>query len=484
MNFQYLKQNLLVVFALFLLLFSACTKIITTDIGSNLLPPSDGVTTKDTFITVYAKNAGDSAIFLNTGDDHVVGYLNDPLLGQTAAQINVQLVPPYFPFSFPVNKDSITADSVVLELHFDGVWGDSTLPLSLRVFRIASDQPFTVDSVYKTSSFIDNDEELTYNNTPVAISPIGLITDSFHAFADSGVSTIRIRLNDALAQQFLNQFDATNAYVSDSLFNIYFRGFQIASTATGNSLFKINLTDPGTKLALYFKYLNPDSTGVTDTAVRYFTAAAGVSAHSNYITRNRSGSQLSNYYPSANSQDSLLFIEANPGNFANISIPGLTGFRNVLIHRAELLMEQIPDNSDLYFTPPVLMLAGYDADSMRREALLSDLTDVNGNISLATFGSFPISTYDNGRIDYSYNLNISRYVQGIITRNDTNYHQLALYAPFYTEYLYSSQAAITPFTYSSVPINNPACGRVRLGGGNIADTSKRMRLHIVYSLLH
>ena len=483
MNLSRIKRNWFFFFSLFILFSSSCTKIITAEIGSGLIPPADGIITKDTFITVYAKNAGDSVIYPGINDDHVIGYVNDPLFGKTTAQINFQVAPSYFPYSFPVGGDSLFLDSIVMELHYDGVWGDSTQPLALHMYQLSDDQPFTIDSLYSTGTFFENDGELTYNNAPVPVNLIGLQNDSFHAFQDSGLSTIRIRLNNQIGQEFLNTFSQYSAYQSDSVLNIYFRGFQLSPDATGNSLARINLTNAGTKLAIYFRYLNPDSAGVYDTTVRFFNPVSGTTAHSNYITRNSAGSQFASYYPSSNSEDSLLFLEANPGNFVNIMIPGITGFQNVLIHRAELLMEQDPDPSDQYFTPPVLMLAGYSTDSARRIALYTDLIDNSGSVSLAGFGSIPIPHYNSTTEtnNYSYSFNISRYVQGIITKNDSNYSHLALYAPFYTESLYSAETATLPFSISSVVLNYPASGRIRLGGGN--SILHKMQLHIVYSLL-
>jgi hypothetical protein len=499
MNFQNVKRNLLFFCLITIVLISACTKILTTDIGSGLLPPGDNVTTKDTFITVYAKNAGDSVVKPLITDDHVVGYVNDPLFGTTNASINVQMVPGFFPYSFQVGGDSIiNVDSVVLMLHFDGVWGDSTQSIKLHVYEIAGDQQFSSDSLYNTNYSVNTARELT--NGAFTVNPRGLYNDSFHAFGgDSGISAIRIPLNTNICAKFLSgvsPFDANDAYLSDSLFNIYFRGLQIAAEPSGNNLFKMNLTNADTKLAIYYKYKNPDvdSVGVIDTAVRYFTAVSGSSAHSNTILRNRSGALISNNYPLGNTtpsktnQDSLLYINANPGSFANISIPDLSGLRNIIVHRAELLLYQArdPEQSyyyDTYLSPPNLLVAGYSADSSRRIALYSDMIDLSGNINLAQFGSFPINHYDvaTNLLYYSYNLEISKYVQGIVTRHDSNYTNVVLYAPFYNEFIYSAETATYPFQLSSTPINSPACGRIRLFGGNSADTTTRMKLHIVYS---
>ena len=156
MNLSVVKKQ----FALFLLLliffFSACTKIVTTDIGTGLIPPVDSVTTKEMFLDIVSKNIADTITRVGTGDDHSLGYVNDPLFGQTTASINVQLKPTSFPFYFPGAKDSLSIDSTVLVLSYKGVWGDSTQPLAFRVYEIPSDGApkdvdLSPDSVYPTN---------------------------------------------------------------------------------------------------------------------------------------------------------------------------------------------------------------------------------------------------------------------------------------------------------------------------------------------
>ncbi len=83
-----------------LAVISACTKIVTSDVGSGLIPQVDGVTTKDTILEVFTKNAGEDTARIGLFDDHILGYTEDPLFGTTRADINVQLYPVSFPYYF------------------------------------------------------------------------------------------------------------------------------------------------------------------------------------------------------------------------------------------------------------------------------------------------------------------------------------------------------------------------------------------------
>jgi hypothetical protein len=93
-------NNLAAFFCSLILLFAACTKITSTTIGTDLIPAVDGVITKDTTITVYAKNAGVDTITPTLSQNHVVGYINDPLFGTTNAHINLQVALPSPKFRF------------------------------------------------------------------------------------------------------------------------------------------------------------------------------------------------------------------------------------------------------------------------------------------------------------------------------------------------------------------------------------------------
>lgn len=473
------------VFISIIVLISACTKIKTTDIGSGLIPPVDGVLTKDTIIDVTAKNAGIDSIRVLIDEDHVMGYMNDPLFGKTTAKINFQVRPSFFPYSFEVRKDSLHLDSVVLVLAYDGVYGDSTLPLSLRAYEIANDEEFRNDTVYLNTKDFELAGEITENHIPKTVD-VRKLQDSVYYFQDSGINQIRLRLSPALGQRLLN-YDSTNAYLSDSTLKNYFRGIQVAADAgIGNALLKINILDANTKLALYYRYDMPDSAGKQRAAVRYFTVNSTTSAHSNYIKRDYSGAQIASYFPSSNAKDSLLFLQTGPGVFANVNIDTtLNNFPNVIVHRAELIVDQIPDLtylSDKTFPVPDLFLAGYSPDSLRRFALYPDVQLTSTGANYAEFGSIPVLQTDNATNTtyYSYHFDISRYIQNIVTKQGQNY-PLVLFAP-YNQYINPVVNTRLYLPISATPLNAAACGRIRVAGGSINNPHK-MRLHIIYSLV-
>lgn len=497
MNLSVVKK----LFLLFFIFFSACTKIVTTDIGSGLIPPVDSVDTKEIYLDIVSKNMADTITRVGTSDDHVLGYVDDPLFGKTTTSISVQLKPSTFPFYFPVGKDSLFIDSAVLVLSYKGVWGDSLKPLLLRVFEIpangVSNVELSPDSVYKTNRIIPKGQELTENKTAKYVYPTTL-NDSVKPdpIFEQASNQLRITLDKSYGNKLLHNYDTTNAYKTDSLFDSLFKGYQIIpEQTTANSLLRINLLDTNTKLAIYFKYTSRDS-GKADTSVRYFRCNPYTCGSTNYIQHNRTGKDIEKYLPpitDGKPDDSLIFIDANPGIYARLQIPALdTGeLVNKIIHRAEILMEQVPDlvyNSDTYLTPPNLFITPFSKDSSRRFALPNDIQLSQGYVAnQSAFGCYPSQKKDSAtdRQISTYSFDISRYVQGIVTRHEKSY-PLILYGPSVRDFIYVTETSpIQVFTGavsssgSYFPLNAPSSGRVRLGGAT--NSLHKMKLRIVYS---
>ena len=90
-----------------------------------------------------------------------------------------------------------------------------------------------------------------------------------------------------------------------------------------------------------------------------------------------------------------------------------------------------------------------------------------------------IQGYDNVA---SYNFDISRYMQGVISRKDSTFDLRIMapvndsirYVPPYPNNLSGGTDYLT-----STTANQPAIGRVRLGGGK--HSKFKMRLHVYYS---
>jgi hypothetical protein len=473
--------------------FSGCTRISSTDIGSGLIPPIDGVTTKDTLLDVITDSFDDlDSVRVYKGDNQVVGAItNDPIFGKTKASMYFEMGPQAFPFYIPGHKDSLVVDSAVLVLSYKGVYGDSTAPLRLHVFEIDKNTPLNRTLYYPvnypSSLPVNLGAELA---TPVTLD-IRRFKDSVNNRYENAVNQIRIRLNSSVATRFLKTYDSTNAYQSDSVFRTFFAGFALIADATGgsNALVHINLGDTNTKFSLYY---SSSSTGATqrDTSVTHFIFNTGNSGNANILTRDRSGSDAAKHFTTTAKPDSLVYVQTSPGTYVRIRVAGLQSLSNRIIHRAELIAEQVLDDATLtttetqMFPPRYLLLSRFDSVLKVKRSVPNDyVVDATNGPNISTFGGYlaykSIGGYDKVG---AYTFDLSRYVQGIVTRKDTSF-TLRLSAPVNDSIYYTSPYPLntTSSTYFLGPAvgNDLGNGRVRLGGGT--HTRFRMRLRIIFS---
>jgi hypothetical protein len=487
-----------------------CTKLDTTDIGSDLLPVVDNVHTfADTLLINSTQETYFSdSTYISKYDDYAVGKINnDPLFGTTTASIYMQLKPSVYPFFFGNAGDTVSGpglgvDSIVLCLKYKGFWGDSTKPVSLQL-REVRDDTFrdSVKKENKTNYFpntmgnVLGTATIDVRNMPNYIK--------YSNGRDSANNQIRIRITDAVWISNLFHRDSmragsNNAFYNDSTFRYFYNGLAVIPTGTSsNGLLYASLSDTSTKLEIHYRRKAVAATKIDSVYTSFrlnpsIGSSIPVSNTSNHIVRNRSAIML-------NPAPGEHYIQAAPGSFVNLSIPGLAALSNRLIHRAEIIIEQIPTDpilDEILSTPNFLYLElkdtgttskwkpiyfdlntaqTYDPDYKNGAYFLPTSSGSDANINYNYFGGFRRIKPDpltGGYIKY-YNFNISKYVQQIVT-NHAKVYDMRLSAPFNLNY---PQHAAAYFAYG----NNIAFGRVRIGSGS--NPNYRMKLRIVYSKL-
>ncbi len=465
-----------------ILLFGSCKKINeATELGGDLIPAVDNITTFDTTLNVESYNnifteAEDSARSVSTDDQFVGNINNDPLFGKTAASMFFELKPSSYKYSFPFSKDSIVSfDSVVLVLGYHKTYGDSMLPQQVNVYELATGNTFRYDSAY---SMRTNNFTLGSALAPTKTFMPQNLKDSVFPFRERAANQLRIPLDISFGKRLLN-YDTTNAYASDSAFKTFFNGFAVVPQNNGiaNALVGFNLADTNTKLSFYVRYIK---NGVLDTSVIYFKLNS-TSAAANYINRDYSGSQLATYADN-NTPANLIFLQNTPGTYGTIKIPGLGNLSNRIIHRAELIVEQVSDPSDQTFPPPTyLFLDAFDSAKKVIRTIPYDFAlDASNAINFKGLGYIGKATTDaSGNAIDIWKFDISRYIQHVVNKTEPVYN-LRLSAPFSLRETYRIN---TTDVVRVLPNINPTygIGRVRLGGGN--NLAQPMRLHIVYSKL-
>ncbi|HSN61660.1 MAG TPA: DUF4270 family protein [Ferruginibacter sp.] len=488
-----------------------CTKLDTTTLGSDLIPAVDNVNTfADTLDITTTQGVFNDTFKIGKSENHLLGNIsNDPIFGETQANLFFQPKPGFYPFYFGSAKDSIIAiDSVVLSLSYQGSWGDTSAVQQLTVRAITDN--FFSDSVYKKPQTISYAPQLgdVLGTASIDIRTLKNSVKINHG-KDSVTNQIRIKLSEdfknLIATRDSNLNSINNAFRSDTAFKKFNKGFAVIGT-NGNAVMYINLLDSKTRLEVFLRKKS-NATGKIDSVYNSFTM---LSASSNiaYITPSASSNFVMRSHPSYISNpvpgSSAIYLQSGPGTFAKLKIPGLDTFKNAIVHRAQISIEQIPENPvyDSIFSVPSFMYLD-----------IIDTTTVGPKWKPLYFDLNPRTTYDpdfktgfpyfpsSGEIDYSYfggyarkktnalgdkvwyyDLNVTRHVQQIITKKTINY-ELRLFPGFTTVYPQYG-TALNPA--SIIPLSNPlAFGRIKVKSGSYPDPEKKvkMRMIIIYSKL-
>lgn len=481
----------------------SCSKLDTTTIGSDLLPAVDNVHTFDTLLTVITtQGTFNDTTIVDRAFDQALGVIsNDPLFGRTKADMFFQMKPNFFPYYLGNLGDTLTGpglglDSIVLCLKYKGFWGDSTQPVHLEV-REVFDNEFR-DSVYIQKNI---------NYAPFYGGPLLGSADvdvrklsnyiKFTNRRDSVNNQIRIKLSPAWAAQLFGR-DSTagntsnNAFYTDSIYRRFYNGLAVIANGSGNGLIYASLSDTGSKLEVHFRRKAQGSTTI-DTVYSSLRVNTSLglsgpppSSVADHIVRTRSG------YPVSSPNSNEIYLQTESGTYANLSIPALSTISNRIIHRAEIIVEQIPTDpvyDNIFSVPNFLYIDLKDSGATKWKPIYFDLSPTQlydpdyksgfpyyptGGVDYQYFGGFRRDKTDafGNPIRY-YNFNITRYVQHLLTKRTYNY-DMRLYAPFHLLYSQHSTSYI-PFG------NNIAYGRVKVGSGS--NPNYRLRLRLIYSKL-
>jgi hypothetical protein len=497
-----------------------CTKIDTTSAGAGLIPAVDNVFTFADTLAVIATNydstggTASGGVFGTLGCDslsrhrlHVFGTISngqDPLFGSTTAAIYFQVLPATLPYHFAAptrtTNDTILGnafDSVVLQLHYKKTWGDSANSIqTMNIYQLNVNSPnqdiFKFDSTYKTCDPPPPTGPLlkTISYKPADFNNISV------SLADSATNQLRINLTSQLGALLYDQDSTNNAvghvghngYYNDSTFKSIFGGFALIPGSTGKALSYFDLDGQNTRLAIYYRYKKYNiNTGKNDTlsTVSYFRLGL-LAGERNLVTRDHSGAEISAHQTHPAAGDDLIYIQTSPGTFATLKIPGLNGYPNRIIHRAELVIDQVTDNvftDSLFRAPDYLFLEEDSSSSGKYRPIPCDFLVSGGIPDIGTFGGYKSTFSDASGTRTRYVFNISRYVQNFITHRKSDM-KLRLSAPYHIikNTSYTDDCGIFNFPIN-VSFNEAALGRVRLAGGNHSNPNLKMHLRIIYSKL-
>jgi hypothetical protein len=465
---------------LIVLIFSiGCTKIDTTTLGQNLIPAIDNIHTFDTTYKIIAINYDSTQCdTINRTGLQALGLIaNDPLFGSTNANIYFEFKPKNFPFNFPAaDANSIVIDSAIMVLDYSHSFGDTNQLQKVNIYQLSD--TFDITKSYTTCKVLGYDNSILLGEK--SFYPRAL-KDSVHAYNEDVANQLRIPVSLAFAQKFIT--DSAQIFHSDKDFVNYFKGFAVVpdQSTGGNALNYFDLTQ--SRLSFYIRY---KSSSKDDTTVVNF-ALSGSSGSSNSIVHDYGSSEITNHLDQPESGDSLIFLQTSPGNFALLHVPALTGLSNRVINRAEIIIDQDYSSNSLndVFPPPVNLYVEVKDSSINNDQYIPIPCDFSANEIQTGFqylgGQRSFTTNSSGQSIAEYRLNVTRYLQSIVTKGKQNL-AFRLSAPNLINndatYVDWCGQGVGPF---SVLRNNPAEGRIVLNGTN--DTPLHIRLHVVYSTL-
>ncbi|HEX8377511.1 MAG TPA: DUF4270 domain-containing protein [Pedobacter sp.] len=450
---KYFKLDLLTLL-IGLFLFSSCKKdgTIGLDTGSDNLINSVFTDT----VTINTITVRDDSTITSSNYPGVFqnafGFINDPILGNTQANLALGLTLPSEGYTF---GNSPTLDSAVLVLKYGNkFYGDSLSTYQINVHQLAESQPF-FPIVYYNNSIFNREASIigSYSTSNVKWKDSVSINTIVKNGPDKITKVdphIRIPLSASfINEKFINA--STNTLKSNTAFNTALRGFYVTvsqTTGTGGIIF-IDAVSPTTKLDIYYK----TQTGtVKDTLLASFKATAASEIKHTISTTVQT--QLT--APNPSTSFGTVYVQPLGGLRTKIRFPHLAKLKengNVSVNKAELVIPVL-ESTDAFPFKPAPRLALYRSDIAGQRQSVPDN-------NFTTFGGIYNAT------DKTYTFNITSYIQEILSNKSVQYDTFI--API------EVPATTQPNIFSS----GTTAARAVIGGGN--HPTNRMKLKLTYT---
>ncbi len=376
----------------------------------------------------------DDLIILSRGP---FGAMQDPLFGQATSNLILQFRLPKDNFGFPITPffaDTAVLDSIILILPYAD--GDGYGPVGEEAFGM---------EVKRLDENL-NPEQDYFTDTRLATLPMPLYNDQFIPNLDSaqrinflnGIADtlsfrhLRIPLDNTFGEEVLNADSLT--YTSDSLFQLFFKGLELNPTQLTSGMLDFDLS-AGT--GGIFVHYRRDDTLATTYQFTYSTPSVRTARYEHDFVGSPSEAFIDT------SLDSLAFLQGLAGPMIRISIPELATLDNVIVNKAELILNiaSLPgDDPDTY--PPVDQLIVSErneegtlivVDDIQFASLAPNLNDpLAFDQSLILSELLPRNTFGgqieaglDGTPDF-YRINLTSHMQGFIDRGGTGEFFLSL----------------------------------------------------------
>lgn len=336
-------RNLIGSILLISALFYSCQKG-DQSLGVNLLPGVHSIETRlhEDSTSISAFTFFDDKIRIDSSRYQLLGSFNDPLFGYTSGAFAAQFRLPYNP-----NYESdATLDSIVLQMSYSYVYGDTITPQTLLVHEL-------------TGGLIYGDKYLSSFKINTLASPDILGSKEFipkfrtdSTRIDTTTQILRVHLNPSFGDKLL-KMDSLDM-VSNDKFLTVFKGLYIEAAPVNRKGSLIRVDSPSSVLVVYYHTAEHDSLGFG-----YY-----LSSNSAYVSgylHDYTNTSFFNYMDQEQIQDSLVYLQPTGGTKVKINIPSLDVWKdstNYAINKATLTIHVDTLMSDFkrYEIPSLLYL--------------------------------------------------------------------------------------------------------------------------------
>lgn len=360
----------------------------------------------DTSVQLYAFTTTRDSFLTRNLSLYMLGNINDPKLGTSAANIISQVSLPVNQFSFGANFTGI--DSMVLQITYGSptaYYGKLSAAQQIRVFELNESLSNNADSLYFSN------RTYAYGTTVLGeyTGTLQNIDDSVY-ITHNGVTLplvphMRIRItNPAFIQKF-EQGEANGMFVDNTAFQSQMKGFAFIAQATPaageGGIAYMNMFRPTTSLVIYYNGTQRAEFPLTVNSVRT----------NQYVHTHLPSVNIRPYFSTDSAHEN--YVQGMAGLKTRIMMPGLFELvknRKIAITGAQIIF-QAKDDADPFTLPKELRL--FAADSLGRLDFINDFFDGG--------------SYYGGILDpatKTYRFNINRHIQFLINEYLNNNRNL------------------------------------------------------------
>jgi hypothetical protein len=370
--------------------------------------------------------------------NRLVGSLVDPNFGRTASALTAEMLLTTVNIDFGSNP---LVDSVGLYLRYDGVYGDTSSPMSFEVHQLS--ERLSRDTTFYSSYRAQTDQLISLPNNIVPrpnsnVTIGGVLT----------TPTLGIPLNPSFFQQnFADVGDGSfAAFSSQEDFLDYFKGIHVSTTTESGAILYFDLSSSNSVIRIYYHNDEADSLSVS---LNFSQGGDVLPMHFSEFDHDfdsyPTGFDLSNV--DSVSGEENVFVQSMGGVVTILEIPGLANLTNqgILINQATLEITKKP-GAGATSPPPSRLELRTLSDEGGPGSLIKDFQFTFGDEGDGFFRSEPLK-------QGKYRFRLTRYIFEVA--NGGNGEKLMLLPA----------------------VKSTAANRVVLTGGKVPDSDLKMKIY-------